>query len=516
MHSIESIERIPLLELPLPGFVPRRYRPGNLGTWSGHLAFANDLIAAIQPSLIVELGTHYGESYFGFCQSVVENGLDCLCYAVDHWLGEAHAGQYGEEVMEDVQRYNDTYYKGFSYLLRASFDDAVSQFADESIDLLHIDGLHTYESVNHDFRTWLPKVKPGGIILLHDIAVRHADFGVWRVWEELKIEFPQTFSFHHWWGLGVLRKSRNDNRHSGLLGLLFNNSISRQEGIRRHYLMYASYLENMLCSVEKVTNSAVDTLGEKAETNISARNAVTQVQVFPFGPDRYYSEGASAIQSIELEQWHTVIFDFSDGIGSGPLRIDPADCPCVIELGKISLTSQPSGNVLWNAADMTGLQSLVCSGSSVILPNDDKYLIFSHGIDPQLILPFIEHDGAVRVTISLRVTAALDAVSEALNTNQIRTTADLEIAGLRAELKNTQAERMLAAAELSQVIAERNEARRELRRVEQVVETSRIHIAKEASARELERATRIAMEQSRSWRITRPMRILMRVFKAKD
>jgi hypothetical protein len=232
--------------LPLPVFVPRRYKPGGRGAWSAHLAFANDLVSAIRPSLIVELGTHYGESYFTFCQSVLENRLACLCYAVDNWFGDEHAGFYGQEVLDDVERYNDTHYRHFSYLLRATFDEAVLQFADGSIDLLHIDGLHTYEAANHDFRTWLPKVKSGGIILLHDIAVRKETFGIWKLWGDLTAEFGETFAFHHGWGLGVLRKPGSSAERGALLDLLFDSGPEIQNCIRRNYAIYAAYLDSML------------------------------------------------------------------------------------------------------------------------------------------------------------------------------------------------------------------------------------------------------------------------------
>ena len=113
-----------------------------------------------------------------------EHGLGSLCYAVDHWPGDEHTGRYGEEVFEDEKQYNDRYYKRSSYLLRTGFDDAVSRFGDSSIGLLHIDGLHTYEAVSHDFRTWLPKVKPGGSVLLQGICPKYPGFGVWRRWDD--------------------------------------------------------------------------------------------------------------------------------------------------------------------------------------------------------------------------------------------------------------------------------------------------------------------------------------------
>jgi predicted O-methyltransferase YrrM len=83
------------------------------------------------------------------------------------------------------------------------FDDFLDDFSDQSIDLLHIDGCHTYEAARHDFETWLPKVKPGGVILLHDINVTRPPFGVYRLWEELTQKYPwETWPQEH--GMGIL------------------------------------------------------------------------------------------------------------------------------------------------------------------------------------------------------------------------------------------------------------------------------------------------------------------------
>jgi uncharacterized coiled-coil protein SlyX len=182
-----------------PVFVP--------SAWNEHTPFALWLINALRPGVFVELGTHYGQSYFTFCQAVEAAGGRTLCYAVDTWRGDEHAGHYGEEVWHQVASTNAERYSAFSTLVRKTFDGALGLFADGSIDLLHIDGRHFYEDVLHDFTSWLPKVSGRGVILLHDTNVHERNFGVARLWQELKGQYPH-FSFLHGYGLGVLAVGR--------------------------------------------------------------------------------------------------------------------------------------------------------------------------------------------------------------------------------------------------------------------------------------------------------------------
>jgi predicted O-methyltransferase YrrM len=171
--------------------------------WHGHIPFLFALFRMLRPRTYVDLGVHYGASLIAAATASTAYDTKTRLVGVDTWAGDEHAGRYdGSGIYQDLLSFVD---RSFSdvHLLRTTFDDARSQFAKGSIDVLHIDGLHTYAAVKHDFEQWKDTVADGGVILFHDISVHERDFGVWQLWEELSAEHPHL-TFTHCYGLGVL------------------------------------------------------------------------------------------------------------------------------------------------------------------------------------------------------------------------------------------------------------------------------------------------------------------------
>lgn len=232
------------------------------------MPFACWLIQNLKPKIFVELGTHHGDSYFTFCQAISESGLKTKCFAVDSWAGDMHTRSYGDDVYSKVKAFNDDNFLSISILEKRLFDDAVQLFEDRSIDLLHIDGLHTYEAVKNDFYTWLPKMAPGGVILFHDTQVFRDDFGVHRLWNELTQDYRNSINFEHCNGLGVLQIDGEANSRLNLLGA--------SSDIKKKVAEYFSAIGGRFQEVQELSRQLNDVwqIAKKAEDQLS----LTQLQ----------------------------------------------------------------------------------------------------------------------------------------------------------------------------------------------------------------------------------------------
>ena len=81
-------------------------------------------------------------------------------------------------------------------------------FFHSEIDFLFIDGDHGYEGVKQDWEMYRPLVKPGGVIVLHDVVYTalNPDVQVKPLWDELKRDnkYVEIKSGQDSTGMGVI------------------------------------------------------------------------------------------------------------------------------------------------------------------------------------------------------------------------------------------------------------------------------------------------------------------------
>jgi hypothetical protein len=313
-----------LEEHPLVLMKPRIVPPYS---WVGHIPFACLAIDLLRPRSVVELGTHSGNSYLAFCQAVRALDLSCRCTAVDDWHGDAHALHYGEQVYQALRARHDPSYGDFSQLLRVRFDDALGRFEDGSIDLLHIDGLHTYEAVRHDFETWLPKLSDRAVVLLHDTNEHEREFGVGRFLEELSTRYP-CFSFCHSHGLGVVAVGSDV---PATFVAFMRHAKGSPDAIRGFF--------------ETLAGALIDA-DDRPVLAAMAEAVPVVCHLYYRSHDEAFDESRMISQPVDVaDSLVDLQFRLPPGSRADYLRLDPADLPGVYGLSRVVLRQQGGGLV---------------------------------------------------------------------------------------------------------------------------------------------------------------------------
>jgi glycosyltransferase involved in cell wall biosynthesis len=491
--------------LDFPSIFTKPRRLVNPYSWVEHIPFAMFLIEVLRPRVLVELGTHSGNSYCAMCQAVQQHNIDTKCYAVDTWEGDEHSGLYGPEVLQDLRDHHDFLYGGFSRLIQSTFDDTVDAFPSNGIDLLHIDGLHTYDSVRHDFELWLPKLSPDGVVLFHDINVREGDFGVWRFWLELAAYYPH-FEFAHGNGLGVLALTKN--QPTSFLKLL-NASRSQASRIRSFFAECGLCLRvqaEMLGGEHQHSKSKDNQVDKIAFNRGSGEGSAVEVHAQLYIPtSQGHLEERSHSITLQKHEWTKVTFDFEcrDIDATVPLRLDPVDRVGVVEVASIEVRSQVHDSIIWRAVGNEGFEAVHVLGTACPIAVRNHFSLFCFDTDPQIHLPHIPElarYGPVRLDSWIRFSPDLSAVGDVLEDTQRQLDSRLaESKVTQGILETTQQKLATTQKELEDKEGEIDTLRKLVAERDTSISSSRDSLA--ALQREIS-----DLYGSVSWRITAPLR----------
>jgi predicted O-methyltransferase YrrM len=179
------------------------------------------------PRTVVEIGTARGGMFYGFSQLAQR---DALLVSID-LPGSENGGGQTESELSVLESFGPPTQR-FCFLRANSHEEAtrhslVEALDGRKIDLLFIDGDHTYQGVKGDFEAYKSLVSPNGLIAFHDICLFPDEWGesvgVGLFWSEIAsqhkvmeiIDPHGTFRKEKRpgekaaWGIGVIERSNS-------------------------------------------------------------------------------------------------------------------------------------------------------------------------------------------------------------------------------------------------------------------------------------------------------------------
>lgn len=131
----------------------------------------------------VEIGCRYGASGMLWREHIPDLELECIDpYRAYHRVSQARQDLIYAGALANAEK------AGFTILRMASLD-AVDMYKDGSLDWVNIDGDHSFDAAVQDIIRWAPKVREGGLVLVHD----YCRFGLSGV-----INAVDAYAHCHW------------------------------------------------------------------------------------------------------------------------------------------------------------------------------------------------------------------------------------------------------------------------------------------------------------------------------
>jgi predicted O-methyltransferase YrrM len=167
-------------------------------------------VKTLNPKTVLEIGTHRGGTLYLWTRLAQP---DATIISID-LPGGKFGGGYSPFRIPIYRRFARE--RQPIYLLRAdshansTLQETQRLLANRAIDLLFIDGDHTYDGVKKDWEMYSPLVRLGGLIVFHDIAGDYDDSRVKLFWDSVKPAHPHREYISNpggKFGIGVIQKS---------------------------------------------------------------------------------------------------------------------------------------------------------------------------------------------------------------------------------------------------------------------------------------------------------------------
>ncbi|MFG6668732.1 hypothetical protein ACGK9R_16720 [Halomonas sp. HNIBRBA4712] len=162
-------------------------------SWLEHLPFLFWLVEALRPSQTAVLGVEL-VPHFALCQAITRLRLGGHCYAI---------GEASDQQRASLEAYGSENFAGTSLWINTNPKRAIQQFGEATIDLLLLNVPADDDSIDYLLDRWTSKLSPQAVVLLPGISKREPGCQAFRVFEELKSQYPR-FGFYHAGGLGVV------------------------------------------------------------------------------------------------------------------------------------------------------------------------------------------------------------------------------------------------------------------------------------------------------------------------
>jgi predicted O-methyltransferase YrrM len=189
------------------------------------LARLAEIASAEQPRRILEIGTGCGGTLFALAWAA-QPGARLLSLDLTVYPAERRLLYRTFAKSRQVEAWQADSH------LEQTRDRVAAHFGHQPIDILFIDGDHTYDSVRRDYELYAPLVREGGIVAFHDIvdgpyeAVGDAP----RFWQEVRPELEPVVELVESWdqgGLGIGVGRRHADAHAGASMNSSSSSTSR-------------------------------------------------------------------------------------------------------------------------------------------------------------------------------------------------------------------------------------------------------------------------------------------------